>query len=71
MPQWFCVPKRQFFGFPAKLGAILGVLLAMSLLGGRIPGIFYSYSSMATDGSFASYNNALLLISLSIIPVAT
>ncbi len=46
--------------------------MALSLLGGRIPGLFYNYSNMDISGgsSFATYNNALLLVSLSAIPIA-
>lgn len=46
--------------------------MAFSLLGGRIPGLFYNHSRMYASGgdNFATYNNALLLVSLSAIPIA-
>ncbi len=44
--------------------------MAFSLLGARIPGIYYNYSDMASSGVIWTYSNALLCISLSVIPIA-
>ena len=43
-----------------------------SFLGGRIPALFYNYNRMlnSPQGSFATYSNALLLVSITILPIA-
>jgi hypothetical protein len=47
------------------MGSVFGALLVISLLGARIPAVYYNYSNMSLD----DYNHALLLVSLSIIPI--
>eukprot|EP01040_Poterioochromonas_malhamensis_P016140 gene16140-18251_t len=69
-PKWFFIPKDRFFSFPFSLAAWLGAFMAFSLLGARIPGIYYNYSDMASSGVIWTYSNALLCISLSVIPIA-
>jgi hypothetical protein len=44
--------------------------LATSLLGARIPAIYYNYSAMATSDVLWTYSNALLVVSLTILPIA-
>jgi hypothetical protein len=43
--------------------------MATSLLGARIPGLYYSYAQMDTGGTLWSYSNSLLLVSLTAIPI--
>lgn len=43
--------------------------MATSLLGARIPAIYYNYTDMAASGVLWTYNNALLCVSLSILPI--
>lgn len=54
------------------MGGVLGAAMGISLLGVRIPGLFYNYSNMADKDSdhFWTYDNSLLLVSLCVIPIA-
>jgi hypothetical protein len=72
IPTNFFSPRKSFVAFPTLFGAILGGIMAFSLLGGRIPGLFYNYNNMMVSGgsNFATYNNSLLLVSLSAIPIS-
>ena len=56
--------------FPGKYGAFLGVLLCINFYIARIPAIFNSEASAEPNGQSWSYNNALLLVSVSVIPIA-
>lgn len=44
--------------------------MAISLLGARIPALYYSYNSFATEGVLWTYANAMLCVSLAILPIA-
>jgi hypothetical protein len=65
-------PKASFVSFPSAFGGILGGIMIASFLGGRIPALYYNYGRMLDSpaGSFATYNNALLLVSISMVPIA-
>lgn len=70
-------PRKEFFAFPSRLLAAIGVALASSLFLARIPAIYYNYPSLnnySDDGldnsSLFSYNNAMLLVVLMILPIA-
>ncbi len=72
MPSSVLYPKKSFVGFPMYFGAVLGTFMAIGLVGGRIPAIYYNYSAMDnnTSSSLTTYNNALLLVSLCVLPIA-
>lgn len=44
--------------------------MAVSLLFGRIPALYYNYNNMASATVLWTYPNALLLVSLAILPIA-
>lgn len=54
------------------MAAVLSVLLATSLMGARLPAMYFHYASMAPEGSGESYtyNNAMLLVVFTIVPLA-
>ena len=72
MPTAFFKPHEGFFLFPGKMAAIMSILLSVSLLGARLPAMYYHYASMADSGSglLYTYDNAMLLVVFSIIPLA-
>jgi hypothetical protein len=68
---WFW-PKDSFVVFPKKRGVVLTLLFMINLYAARVPAIYYSYQSMDADdgsGNVCTYSNALLLITLSIVPI--
>ena len=56
--------------FPLNLALGLGIVLAINMYIARIPGIFYSEDRADPEGQKWSYNNALLIVSISVIPIA-
>ena len=46
------------------------MLLGLSLFAVRLPALYFSYPSMPVTGSWATYNNALIIFVLSVIPIA-
>ncbi len=66
-PTCFAYPKLHgFFEFPRKLGAVFGVLMFISLLGIRVPSLFFNFSNM----SAAQYASAMLYVVLASVPIA-
>jgi hypothetical protein len=57
--------------FPSFSVGIMSAVLTINMYGARIPGLFFSYES-ATDvgGTIWTFNNGLLLVSVSIVPMA-
>ena len=53
------------------MAAIMSVLLAASLMGARLPGLYFHYASLSdasvTDGY--TYDNAMLLVVFTIVPL--
>lgn len=65
-------PQRGFTLFPRTLCFCFSSLLAVNLYGVRLPYIYYHYNTMmdaALYGSMASYSNALIIVTLSAVPI--
>lgn len=62
--------KTIWVVFPLKLALGLGCALAINMYIARIPGIFYSESKADEEGESWSYNNAMLVMALSVLPIA-
>lgn len=71
-PTPFFIPHEGFFTFPGIMATVLSVLLGASLMGARLPALYYHYNSMAPEGSGESYtyDNAMLLVVFTIVPLA-
>lgn len=61
--------REKFFSFPGLQGSVLGALLVTSLLFARVPALFYSYGRLTNQQTEWGFNDGLLLISISIIPI--
>jgi hypothetical protein len=57
--------------FPKKMAAYLSVLLTLNLFIARVPAIYLNVDKMEADGEDWSFQNALLIILVSIIPIST
>lgn len=66
----FILPEETYLNFPGWLGTILGIILAGNMYLARLPALYYNFSNMNDDNTWTNYDNALLLISISIIPIA-
>ena len=65
------LPAENFMVFPGWMGAILGTLLIANMFLARLPALYYNYDNMHNEeDAWTSYDNALLLISLSVVPIA-
>jgi hypothetical protein len=62
--------KNRWIVFPLKLALGLGCVLAINMYIARIPGIFDSEDRSDAEGESWSYNNALLIVSVSVVPMA-
>jgi len=63
-------PGKSFIVFPGYKGMIMGILLAGNMFLARLPALYYNYENMDPEAAWTSYDNATLLISLSVIPIA-
>jgi hypothetical protein len=72
LPTAFFKPHAGFFTFPGGMAALMSALLGASLMGARLPALYYHYNSMAPTGSGESYtyDNAMLLVVFTIVPLA-
>jgi len=71
---WLC-PQKTFVIFPATMAAIISILLACSLWLARVPSIYFSenilvHALLSDPGIWWSYGNALLIVTLSVLPIA-
>jgi hypothetical protein len=71
-PTAFFVPHEGFFTFPGKMAAVLSIALGASLMGARLPALYFHYNSMAdpASGESYTYDNAMLLVVFTIVPLA-
>lgn len=57
--------------FPGFWGVVMGAFLVANMFLARLPALYYNYDNMANEeDSWTSYENATLLISLSVVPIA-
>jgi hypothetical protein len=64
------LPKNDFAMFPKGLGAFTGLFMSLSLFSARVPVLYYSYDNFDKNGVNWSYNDAMLCLTMSIIPIA-
>lgn len=57
--------------FPLKIALGLGAILVVNMYVARIVGIFSSADMADPQGDSWSYNNALLVVSISVVPIAS
>ncbi len=70
-PSWCCIPAKWFITFPAKLALGLNLAMIVSLVGVRLPALYYNYGNMASEGSgdYWTYDNAMLIVIFCIVPI--
>ena len=57
--------------FPGVMGLVMGAFLTANMFLARLPALYYNYNNMNNEeDSWTSYDNATLLISLSVVPIA-
>lgn len=71
-PRFFFLPARSFVTFPSYWGIFMSTAMSVNLFAVRVPAMYYHFNSMASPTSVAlyTYQNATLLVTLCVVPVA-
>jgi hypothetical protein len=60
--------------FPSKKVLVISVLMGINMYVGRVPALFYTYTSLARRDimleGWLSYDNVLLIVAMSVLPIA-
>ena len=67
-------PQRSYVVFPGKKAVVISIIMAANMYVGRIPALFYTYSSLSrrdiVSEGWLSYDNVLLIVAMSVLPIA-
>jgi hypothetical protein len=67
-------PTRSYVVFPSKKVLVISVLMGINMYVGRVPALFYTYTSLARRDimleGWLSYDNVLLIVAMSVLPIA-